>query len=1340
MGIIQFQGYKDTIFAINAQSNLFINGTNVVRLTSNPTGAAINEVFLDWLEIEYRKNLVADSGSLSFTPHEPSVGQVFQAQITGFPAPSIEVYQVNGEGGIEKKSVGVVSGTAGNYSITFSDTAKGTSKYIALTPQAKIKPATVQKKVFSNLRSPTNGADYLVITAREFAEEANRIAQYRAQQGIQRTKVVFVDDVYDEFNYGHFDPDAIRRFLISTDSLWAQPMPSYVVLFGDASWDYKDNLKGGRRNFVPSMGNPLSDSWLVSTKNDPFRQSKKAGRIPVATKAQASSFVDMIMAYEAASLRSLNKRFMFMASGFDSSETLRFQLFSDQLIRDYVSKDPIAGLGVRLYKTVEQVVGAEQTEEAKRLIAEGAVWVNFYGHAGTDIWGNGITSADQLENKEQKRHLVSDISCSTARFGEPLTEAFGEKLVLAANGAVGFMGSSGFGYEGPLRFLATQMFMALSDSLREIGAIHFRAKSALRDQFGTSSVLTRLSLQQFTLLADPATRIAVAQKPDYGVSPTDIIIDPAQPSESDPKISVSVPMVNVGIKGKDSVRVRFIHSTLDGSEPTIEVLRPPIGYSDTVTISDLSFRKSGSHRLQCIVDPDGLVDEVTKSNNSAEITFFVGAVQSVALRPQASSSVHSDSVVLLIQNPNLPSTAGYPAIFEIDVQQSFASPGKIVQQNVPQGIVTTEWKVPSGLLSEGVLYYWRARFALGADSTAWVVSFFTTDNFSPVSWQQDRSQQFITNQRSGVSSDSTVRLLSRAIPVQVYSAGFSDGNEAILTVDGQNISQGFSGRGYNIAVLDRNSGELKNFGSFSIYSDVADTTLTEPLIQFLSNIPFGETVLIGIGDEGKNNKTERLNQAIESIGSAMIRSLGFRASWAIIGRKGATIGSVPEMLKLEGSGPVTLSDTLSFQNVEGKIISPLIGPAASWKAAGYAADTAAGLTHVSLGLIRYRNDGTRDTLSNISLLQDSLAVLLPPTISTIQLIASLRSDSVGLTPHLRRWWADFQPAADLAINYQTARALADSVLEGNEVDVQATVFNIGEANADSVQFVLGAIENNVIVVSSQSTLSTLAPGDSTTVTYRYATSGKRGLNVIFLQIDPLNKVTEMQKSNNAFTIPLRVLGDGVPPSFDVTIDGARIFDGDYVSPNPAIVVSVLDNSPLPMTNPADIIVSIDERRITLGSFPDSLFETRSGPEKAVAIVRPTLSKGEHFLSVQVRDATGNFADTSARQVRFRVETESKLLNVFNYPNPFERETNFTFTVTGAGIPEELLVKVYTVAGRMIQEIRVPQAELRIGFNRILWDGRDREGDELANGVYFYKIVMVVGGRTDEAIQKLAKMK
>jgi flagellar hook assembly protein FlgD len=115
-------------------------------------------------------------------------------------------------------------------------------------------------------------------------------------------------------------------------------------------------------------------------------------------------------------------------------------------------------------------------------------------------------------------------------------------------------------------------------------------------------------------------------------------------------------------------------------------------------------------------------------------------------------------------------------------------------------------------------------------------------------------------------------------------------------------------------------------------------------------------------------------------------------------------------------------------------------------------------------------------------------------------------------------------------------------------------------------------------------------------------------------------------------------------------------------------------------------------------------------------------------------------DFPATEVTFRVETEPKLFEVYNYPNPFSAETYFTFEIAGETLPDVVHIKIYTIAGRLIEDIPVPQSELSGGFNKILWNGKDRDGNSIANGIYFYKIISKVGGKTVETIQKLAKIR
>ncbi|MEZ5048756.1 MAG: T9SS type A sorting domain-containing protein [Saprospiraceae bacterium] len=81
--------------------------------------------------------------------------------------------------------------------------------------------------------------------------------------------------------------------------------------------------------------------------------------------------------------------------------------------------------------------------------------------------------------------------------------------------------------------------------------------------------------------------------------------------------------------------------------------------------------------------------------------------------------------------------------------------------------------------------------------------------------------------------------------------------------------------------------------------------------------------------------------------------------------------------------------------------------------------------------------------------------------------------------------------------------------------------------------------------------------------------------------------------------------------------------------------------------------------------------------------------------------------------------------IYNYPNPFSTSTKFVFTLTGS-IPEQFVIQIMTVSGKVVKQISKEELEsLRIGNNitEYSWNGTDEFGDKLANGTYFYRLIL-----------------
>jgi hypothetical protein len=70
----------------------------------------------------------------------------------------------------------------------------------------------------------------------------------------------------------------------------------------------------------------------------------------------------------------------------------------------------------------------------------------------------------------------------------------------------------------------------------------------------------------------------------------------------------------------------------------------------------------------------------------------------------------------------------------------------------------------------------------------------------------------------------------------------------------------------------------------------------------------------------------------------------------------------------------------------------------------------------------------------------------------------------------------------------------------------------------------------------------------------------------------------------------------------------------------------------------------------------------------------------------------------------------------NYPNPFNPTTSIKFSLLKSG---HVILDIYNILGRRV--LTLVNEELPAGYKLVTWDGKDNSGNEVASGVYFYKL-------------------
>ncbi|MDO9578310.1 MAG: T9SS type A sorting domain-containing protein [Candidatus Cloacimonadales bacterium] len=74
----------------------------------------------------------------------------------------------------------------------------------------------------------------------------------------------------------------------------------------------------------------------------------------------------------------------------------------------------------------------------------------------------------------------------------------------------------------------------------------------------------------------------------------------------------------------------------------------------------------------------------------------------------------------------------------------------------------------------------------------------------------------------------------------------------------------------------------------------------------------------------------------------------------------------------------------------------------------------------------------------------------------------------------------------------------------------------------------------------------------------------------------------------------------------------------------------------------------------------------------------------------------------------------------NYPNPFNPETNISFSIP---TDQELSLNIYNMKGQKVRELI--SGQFASGSHSVVWDGKDENGRQVSSGLYFYKL------KTDE---------
>jgi hypothetical protein len=200
--------------------------------------------------------------------------------------------------------------------------------------------------------------------------------------------------------------------------------------------------------------------------------------------------------------------------------------------------------------------------------------------------------------------------------------------------------------------------------------------------------------------------------------------------------------------------------------------------------------------------------------------------------------------------------------------------------------------------------------------------------------------------------------------------------------------------------------------------------------------------------------------------------------------------------------------------------------------------------------------------------------------------------------------------------------------------------------------------------------------------------------------------------------------DDKPPVVKVFMNDANFVSGGICDPNPKLYAQISDDFGINISGNSighDLTAIIDNN----GQTPiilNQVYKSKLNNPKEGELSYPlkNLSPGKHTITVTAWDISNNSGEGTVEF--FVVDPDIFTIDrVLNYPNPFSRHTEFQFECN-LGIAEmDVVIRIQSISGKTVKIIQKNIQSTGYRIAGIEWDGKDDFGNDLANGVYLYRL-------------------
>jgi len=407
-------------------------------------------------------------------------------------------------------------------------------EYVAFNSSNLLQPVPIGKIANQDLHDLPS-TDFIIITTSRLLPQAQRLGEFHKTKNNLRFSIVTTDQVYNEFSSGIPDPTAIRDFVkMFYDRAGSNSanQPKYLLLFGDASFDYKDRLNNNT-NLVPAYENNNSLNPLDSYTSDDFfgflddnedinsnilinQLDIGIGRIPAKNIDEAKNYVDKVETYYSReSLGPWRKNELFIAD--DEDFNLHLQ-DAEVLTATSQAIAPVFNITKTYLDAFKQESGAggsrypQANQMINNQVYNGTLIWNYSGHGGASRLAEEVVLDQDIVNSwnnPTRLPLFITATCDFAPYDNPMVNSLGENILLRPKtGGIALLTTTRVVFSFSNRIINNNylQFALQPDTNGVYKSLGESIKEAKNYTYRTSGDVA--NNRKFTLLGDPALTLA----------------------------------------------------------------------------------------------------------------------------------------------------------------------------------------------------------------------------------------------------------------------------------------------------------------------------------------------------------------------------------------------------------------------------------------------------------------------------------------------------------------------------------------------------------------------------------------------------------------------------------------------------------------------------------------------------------------------------------------------------------------------------------------------------------------------------------------------------------------